>query len=105
MIAEFEVNPQVTCFGFRLRVGENEQTTMVTMCSRKKYLLIAPFLGKNDFDQEFSASIMQFRANQRHCEDAPLSQTALAWTCLQRRPVTLAETIFPKKARRAWNCS
>ena len=52
--AEFQLNPAVGCFGFRVRVGECEQTTVAYDMQQQKVILDRSNSGESSFDNGFA---------------------------------------------------
>ena len=52
--AEFQLNPAVGCFGFRVRVGESEQTTVAYDTQQQKIILDRSNSGESSFDDGFA---------------------------------------------------
>ncbi len=52
--AEFQVNPEVACFGLRVRVGDGEQTTIGYDVQTKKLFINRTSSGDSSFDEGFA---------------------------------------------------
>ncbi len=52
--AEFQIDPEAECFGFRVRVGDQEQTTIGYDPRRQKLFLDRSRAGQSDFDGGFA---------------------------------------------------
>jgi fructan beta-fructosidase len=54
IIAEFQTNAEVDCFGFRVRVGDGEQTTIGYNAQQRKVFVDRSNSGQSNFDEGFA---------------------------------------------------
>ncbi len=98
IIADIQVNPQVSCFGFRLRVGDHEQTTIGYDVQQGKVFIDRSNSGQSSFDEGF--------ARVHQADMTPVQGVVRLQIFLDRISVevfgndgqaTLTDTIFPEE--------
>jgi fructan beta-fructosidase len=94
--AEFHVNPRADRFGFRVRVGEGEQTTIGYAVQQQRVFVDRVHSGQMDFDEGF-ASVHS--VEMKPVEGVIRLQIFLDRSCIEvfgnAGQVTIADTIYP----------
>jgi fructan beta-fructosidase len=95
-IAEFQVNPQADRFGFQVRVGEGEQTTIGYDVQQQSVFVDRVHSGQTDFEEGFARV---HSAEMKPVDGKVRLHIFLDRSCIEifgnDGQVTIADTIFP----------